>query len=473
MGTYLLEVILFQAVFLAIYLIFLRKEILFQWNRIYLLSTVLLAFALPFIEIPLLQTQVIIPLQIQELSPVIIGATSVESTANVASGNLPISFWWMALYLSGVVFTLVNLLHKYQEINRYFRFKRKGDQGIITIPNSDAAFTFLNTVFLGENIETETRQHILAHEKVHVIERHGIDLFFFETLRVLLWFNPFIYGYQRSISELHEYIADAKAVRHIEHRSYYNQLLNTAFGSQKISFINTFFNQSLIKKRIIMLQKRSKTTAKWKYALLVPVLAGMLTYVGCSSDNNPENGQSQTLEQQISDLQATIDAKGELTEKEVSLLKNLNTSMNENEVIEVVETSNQEEENVALDEAFITDVPYAVVENVPTFAGCEDLADNDAKKRCMSESISLFVQKHFDTSLGKKLGLTGINKIYVQFKINNKGVVEFMGSRGPDPALEKEAERVVNLLPDMTPGKQKGQPVNVLYALPIVLQVSK
>ena len=471
MGTYLLEVILFQAVFLAIYLIFLRKEILFQWNRIYLLSTVLLAFALPFIEIPLLQTQVIIPLQIQELSPVIIGATSVESTANVASGNLPISFWWMALYLTGVIFTLVNLLRKYQEINRYFRFKRKGDHGIITIPNSDAAFTFLNTIFLGENLETETRQHILAHEKVHVIERHGIDLFFFETLRVLLWFNPFIYGYQRSISELHEYIADAKAVRHIEHRSYYNQLLNTAFGSQKISFINTFFNQSLIKKRIIMLQKRSKTNAKWKYALLVPVLAGMLTYVGCSSDNSSENDQSETLEQQISDLQATIEAKGELTEKETILLKNLTVDYNNKPVIEVKEVP--EEENVMVDETVVSDVPYAVVENVPTFAGCEDLADNDAKKRCMSESISYFVQKNFDTSLGKKLNLKGINKVYVQFMIDKNGHVQFMGSRGPDPALEKEAERVVNLLPDMTPGKQKGQPVNVLYALPIVLQVSK
>ncbi|KKK79836.1 hypothetical protein LCGC14_2829520, partial [marine sediment metagenome] len=326
MTTYIVEGIVFQAIFLGIYLIFLRKETFFQWNRIYLLSTVLLAFLLPFVEIPLLETQVIVPRQIQDLSPVFIGAAPVAASAPVASGSLPSSFWWVALYLVGMIFTLGILFRKYQEVNRYFRFKRKGDQRIITIPNSDAAFTFLNTIFLGENMDAETHQHILAHEEVHVSQRHGLDLLFFEGLRVLLWFNPLIYGYQRSMGELHEYIADATAVRHTEPRSYYNQLLNTAFGSQKISFINTFFNQSLIKKRIVMLQKHSKTTAKWKYLLLIPVLAGMLTYVGCSTDNNPENNQSETLEQQISDLQATIEAKGELSEKEKRDIISLATS---------------------------------------------------------------------------------------------------------------------------------------------------
>lgn len=469
MGTYLIEVIVFQAIFLGIYLLFLRKETFFQWNRIYLLSTVLLAFVLPLMEIPLLQTQVILPRQIQELSPVFIGAISTVNSAPMASGNLPNGFWWVALYLTGVVFTSGILLRKYQEINRYFRFKRNGDQRIITIPNSGAAFTFLNTIFLGENLDAETRRHILAHEEVHVIQRHGLDLLFFELLRVLFWFNPFIYVYQRSIGELHEYIADAKAVCHSEPRSYYNQLLNTAFGSQKISFINTFFNQSLIKKRILMLHKHSKKTAKWKYLFLLPVLAGMLTYVGCSTDNGSENGQSETLEQQISDLQATIDNKEQLSSTEMENIKNLLytsivKSTKSKPTVQIDEHSSDEE---------VADVPFAVIEEVPTFPGCEAMVDNEAKKECMSQSVSAFVNEKFDTSLGKKLGLTGINKIYVQFKIDKNGHVQFMGSRGPHPALEKEAERVVNLLPNMEPGKHKDQPVAVLYALPIVFQIAE
>ena len=471
MGIYLIEVIVFQAIFLGIYLIFLRKETFFQWNRIYLLSTVLLAFVLPFIEIPLLQSQVFLPAQLQVLNPVIIGAAPAGASVTEATQNFSGAFWWMALYLAGIVCTLAILLRKYQEVNRYFRFRRKDDQRIITIPNSDAAFTFLNTIFLGENMDAETRRHILAHEKVHVSQRHGLDLLFFELLRILFWFNPIIYGYQHCISELHEYIADAQAVRQTEPISYYNQLLNTAFGSQKISFINTFFNQSFIKKRIIMLQKNSKTTAKWKYLLLIPVLAGMLTYVGCSTDKSSDDNQPQTLEQQIADLQATIDAKGELTENEKKGIVDLAThSLNKaisseaNISIKVDDYSDNEE---------VTDVPFAVIEEVPTYPGCEDLADNEAKKSCMSLKLTDFVSKNFSTDLGKKLGITGINKVYVQFKIDRNGDVQFMRSRGPHPALEKEAERVVNLLPHMAPGKQNGQPVGVLYALPIVFQVAE
>ncbi|MGB3774271.1 MAG: energy transducer TonB, partial [Leeuwenhoekiella sp.] len=194
---------------------------------------------------------------------------------------------------------------------------------------------------------------------------------------------------------------------------------------------------------------------------LIPVLAGMLTYVGCSSDESPTSVKTTSLEEQIADLQATIEAKGDLTEEEKSLLKNLK------------ENTEEEEESVPLDEEVISNVPFAVIEEAPTYPGCEELADNEEKKECMSNSITAFVQKNFDTGLGKKLELTGINKVYVQFKIDASGNVEFMGSRGPHPALEKEAERVVNLLPHMKPGVQKGQNVGVLYALPIVFQVAQ
>ncbi|HBO29337.1 MAG TPA: energy transducer TonB, partial [Leeuwenhoekiella sp.] len=45
------------------------------------------------------------------------------------------------------------------------------------------------------------------------------------------------------------------------------------------------------------------------------------------------------------------------------------------------------------------------------------------------------------------------------------------GSRGPHPRLEQEAARVIKLLPQMTPGMQRGKAVGVLYSLPIVFQV--
>jgi len=467
MTHYIIEIIVFQAIFLSIYLIFLRKETFFQWNRAYLLITAVLAFILPGVELDIFATQVRLPQQIQELAPVFIGvSTTVIEPVTTESNTLPSGFWWVAAYAIGVVFSLGILFRKYGELQRYFRFQRKENPFVIAIPNSDAAFTFINTIFLGEKLNAQTRDHILAHEKVHVKEKHGLDLMFFELLKVFFWFNPLIYVYQKSISEVHEYLADAQASKTTEPRNYYNQLLNTAFGTHEISFINTFFNQSLIKKRIVMLHRNSKTTAKWKYALLIPVLAGMLIYVGCSSDENSTSAKENSLEEQIADLKTTLDARENISEEEKKKLVDLViSSAAKKPIVSVEKTPGRDQE--------IESVPFAVIEEVPVYPGCENLETNEEKKTCMSERVTEFVNKSFDTSLGKKLGMTGINKIYVQFKINEKGNVEFMGSRGPHPALEKEAERIVKLMPKMTPGVHGGEKVNVLYALPIVFNIQK
>ena len=116
-------------------------------------------------------------------------------------------------------------------------------------------------------------------------------------------------------------------------------------------------------------------------------------------------------------------------------------------------------------------VPFAVIEDVPVFPGCENEKNNQARKDCMSEKINDFVNRRFDTGLGSDLGLSGINRIYVQFRIEKNGNITVLGARAPHPRLQQEAERVVNMLPKMQPGKQRGQPVGVLYSLPITFRV--
>ena len=87
--------------------------------------------------------------------------------------------------------------------------------------------------------------------------------------------------------------------------------------------------------------------------------------------------------------------------------------------------------------------------------------------------ITQMVNREFNTNLGKELGLKGVNRIYVRFKIDANGDIVDIGARGPHPALEAEAKRVINMLPAMTPGKQRGKNVGVLYSLPIVFQVAE
>lgn len=151
----------------------------------------------------------------------------------------------------------------------------------------------------------------------------------------------------------------------------------------------------------------------------------------------------------------------------------------EEEVVEtVIESteSDQEQKIVKVEAIKLVDmdedieVPFSVIENVPVFPGCEG-GNNDAKKKCMSDKISDFVNKKFNTDLASELGLSGRQRINVIFKIDKTGNIVGIRARAPHPGLEKEASRVIGLLPKMQPGKQRGKAVTVPYSLPIIFQV--
>jgi protein TonB len=116
-------------------------------------------------------------------------------------------------------------------------------------------------------------------------------------------------------------------------------------------------------------------------------------------------------------------------------------------------------------------VPFIFIEDVPIFPGCEKLRNNTERKDCMSEKITTFINKEFNSELGSQLGLKGINKIIVMFKIDTNGDIVDVKTRAPHPKLEQEAKRVIESLPKMKPGKQRGIPVNVQYYLPIIFKV--
>lgn len=134
----------------------------------------------------------------------------------------------------------------------------------------------------------------------------------------------------------------------------------------------------------------------------------------------------------------------------------------------IVEIKEIKEEVV---EEEIVEVPFAVIENVPIYPGCENEKGNDARKKCMSDKVAAFINKKFNTELAGDLGLDGRQRIMVQFKIDKTGRVTDVRARAPHPRLEKEAVSVVQSLPNMTPGKQRGKPVGVLYSLPIVFDI--
>ncbi|MFD1616488.1 energy transducer TonB [Gelatiniphilus marinus] len=156
----------------------------------------------------------------------------------------------------------------------------------------------------------------------------------------------------------------------------------------------------------------------------------------------------------------------EVVEDEEEVEETVIESTEADQETEIVEVEEVEVEEVEED----IEVPFAVIENVPVFPGC-DKGNNAAKKKCMSDKITKFVQRKFNTDLAGDLGLSGRQRINVIFKIDKTGNITGIRSRAPHPALEKEAARVIKMLPKMKPGKQRGKAVTVPYSLPIIFQV--
>lgn len=156
--------------------------------------------------------------------------------------------------------------------------------------------------------------------------------------------------------------------------------------------------------------------------------------------------------------------------------ENVSYDENGNEIIEVIEMeelSNSYESDKLQNNDLEDSVPFAILEKVPTYPGCESSLTNEDRKKCMSDHISRYVNKEFDTGLAADLGLKGRIKINVQFKIDSKGNIVDIASSARHPKLAEETFRVISSLPKMQPGEQRGEKVSVLYALPIIFQVQE
>ena len=507
---YILQVLFFQLIFLLIYDVLLKKETFFNYNRLYLLATPILAIIIPLLRLEFLvsavpeNARVIIPsalakqpdLYIQNLPIVVI---------NAEGGWEP--NWWLITYLTGAIISLAVFIYKYFNLKKLSNSGITGSENglkIITVPDSKIAYTFFNTIYLGNDLSQDEKKQILSHEMVHVKQKHTYDLVFFEFLKIIFWFNPLIYVFQSRIAGVHEYIADDEVVKTVSRKTYFEQLLNSAFNTKDISFTNQFFNHSLIKKRIVMLQKnKSSKLSKFKFLLVIPFMLAMLTYVACSEDHSPEEAiiadsktknvitveiedfKNQSAEDKAK-IKTALDemARNEgytavkIIDKEKTLIYNQGKD-GKNPSISI---QNNNDKNGTIPPpppassksgSTLDKYPFAVVEEVPVYPGCENLNANEERKKCMSRNISLFVNQNFDSSLGKSLGLTGVNRVIVQFRIDETGDVVDVRARAPHRELEEEAKRVISSLPSMEPGMHQGRKVSVMYSLPIAFKVGE
>ena len=159
-------------------------------------------------------------------------------------------------------------------------------------------------------------------------------------------------------------------------------------------------------------------------------------------------------------VQESVQIVEDVEEIEETVIESTETGQDD-AIEEVVAVSDVEVEEVEEE----VQVAFAVIEEVPIFPGCEGKSKKESKA-CFQEKMRQHVKKHFSyPQTALDLQLQG--RVSVIFVIDSKGYITGVRSRGPDKILEKEAERIIGLLPKMKPGRQRGRPVKVAYAVPI------
>jgi len=278
---YLLEVSFLSFVFYGFYYLLFRKETFFHTNRYLLLSSLLVSFLLPIISIPINTVS-----GSATILPGINDLVNLSGPGNVSGTAIP---WGISgqtlllwIYFSGFVFMITRSLYHtlYLSLIRYRNPSvRKGKFRVI-MTNKIPSFSFFRWVFIQKDPESNDQQEVvLKHELAHSRQLHSADLIFLELTQALLWFNPLIQLYKRSVHETHEYLADRDVLQSGTNlRDYVDTIVEEIMHNHSYR-LASHLKSSTLKKRVIMATKQSSKRASWKYLLIIPALVfGLLSF---------------------------------------------------------------------------------------------------------------------------------------------------------------------------------------------------
>ena len=453
---YSLQTIVLQVLFLAVFEILFKKETFFKANRFYLLGSLILSLLLPLIQIPV--EAIVHEQAVYQLKEIVITKNVSEIYLKNGLENYSSVFMF---YLIGVAFFSALFIFKVGKLLTYIMSAKKSNQNkgnIILVSNSNQAFSFFNKVFIGadnQNIDV-----ILKHELVHAKQLHSLDILFMELLKIIFWFNPILYLYHNRIVALHEFEADFKSADS-DRKKYFEVLLCEVLNCNSISFTNNFYNQSLIKKRIVMLQKsKSKKHGVVKYLLAIPVIVLSMTLFSTTVVAQ----ETKKLEQKV---EKVVEKKANPKKTETQTAPNSKVvPVYDKEKSQIVELS-----EVRSAEEVAEEIAFAVVEEVPMFKGCEGV-DKSAQFDCFQKEMTNHIKLHF--TYPKEAMENNIQgRVQVEYLIDEIGNVEVYRVKGPENAqpLEEEARRIIKLLPQFTPGKQSGKAIAVRHVVPITFRM--
>lgn len=271
-SIYLLKVSASMSLFYIVYWLFMRKETFFRMNRIYLLTALIISLILPILTV---KYTVITSEQLPDANLLAGLTTDTEENINI----LPILL--LRIYYIGVILFFIRIFWQFAvllSIMLKSGIKKAEGTRIVYNTKFQMPFSFMNMIFINpENIRDNEVDDIIAHEKVHIRENHWFDLLIVELMSIILWFNPFIWFFERSVKQNHEYLADKGVIAQgYNVNRYHSVLINQLLGMEVIGITNNL-NYSLNTNRLKMMKKQKTPKLKALHLIWVlPVLIGLL-----------------------------------------------------------------------------------------------------------------------------------------------------------------------------------------------------
>ena len=434
MGVFLIHILKSSACLALFYLCYrmlLSKETFHRFNRILLLSIIMLSFLLPFIEVTMqkMPEMTVFFLLLEE------AMETYETQHLDVLAETPNRFPWNTLifsvYLSGTLFFLLRHAWSIGRMLCLLRTCRKEERedGITLYIHQAkvAPFSWMKLMAISEEDLEKHSEAILAHERAHIRNHHSWDLLLAQACVFLQWFNPAAWLLKKELQTIHEYEADEYVIRNgMDASTYLLSMIEKTVGTRLFTIANNF-NQSLLAKRVTMLNKgKSRPWARLKYLYVLPISALAIVAFARSEVSNPfmpSNNQLQYLNEMV--------VTGYVPQK-----------TGQADMDEKIKTGTVKRE---------TTTP---MNRIPSYLTGK------------SEALKFFARNTKYPISALKAKVEG--RVLVKFVVERDGSISDIDIyKGVSPDLDAEAIRVLNMMPKWISDKQKGEKEAETFIMPI------
>ncbi len=279
------------AVLYGFYYFLLKNLNAFVFNRFYLLFSLAFALIVPFINIKVAGNHSVIPM-VNGFSNATLELVQGEAVADEAASLFTVQFVLLILYLVVSALLLVRFILNMYKITRIIHSNSVIDKHplhFVLLEKQLLPYSFFTYIFISrsdyENGNAD--KGLIDHERTHCAQLHSLDILVIELIKVVLWFNPFVWLFGKAIQLNHEYLADNKVLTSHDLNAYQNVLVNHVFRNNS-SYLASNFNYSLTKKRLIMMTKNiSPENRLFRKAITIPVVLVVFIVLAFSQENKP------------------------------------------------------------------------------------------------------------------------------------------------------------------------------------------